>query len=133
MQKWVVIWLCLSIALRSANENSCGYEPADAQAIVGKAASKERIILGRIRQEVVVRPEMWGDVLLRELTGGIPPFGELLKPALSTAAGRSATYARTGLEIPLRSFAPRSSNSNRLPSSFRVLSAMTTAFGLATP
>src|SRR4029077_7609768 len=35
-------------------------------------------------------------------------------------------------EIPFRSFAPRSSSSNRLPTSFRVLSATTTLFGSAT-
>src|SRR5262249_47265089 len=57
------------------------YEPADAQAIVGKAASQQRLIFGRIRQEVLVRPVMRGDVLLSELAGGIPPFGEKLKPA----------------------------------------------------
>ena len=50
-----------------------------------------------------------------------------------TKLGRSAAQARTGPAMPLRSLAPRSSSSNRLPSSFRVLSAMTTMFGSATP
>ena len=35
--------------------------------------------------------------------------------------------------MPFRSRAPRSSSSNRLPSSLRVLSAMTTLFGSASP
>ena len=35
--------------------------------------------------------------------------------------------------MPLRSLAPRSSSSNRLPSSLRVLSAITTPFGFAMP
>jgi hypothetical protein len=46
-------------------------------------------------------------------------------------AGRNAVKARTGSAVPLRSFGPRSSTSNRLPSSFRVPSAITTAFGSA--
>ena len=52
---------------------------------------------------------------------------------LSTEAGRSAAQARIGTAMPLRSFASRSSSSNRLPRSFRVFSAMTTVFGSATP
>jgi hypothetical protein len=51
---------------------------------------------------------------------------------LATELARSAAQARTGLAIPLKSFAPRSSSSNRLPRSVRVLSAMTTVFGSAT-
>ena len=50
---------------------------------------------------------------------------------LSTELGRSAAQARTAPAMPLSSLAPRSSSSNRLPSSFRVLSAMTTVFGSA--
>jgi hypothetical protein len=38
---------------------------------------------------------------------------------LSTDAGRNATQARRGPDMPLRSCAPRSSSSNRLPRSFR--------------
>ena len=44
-----------------------------------------------------------------------------------------AAACRTGPVMPLRSLAPRSSSSNRLPSSFRVPSAITTVFGSATP
>jgi hypothetical protein len=40
---------------------------------------------------------------------------------LSTELARSAAKVRTGPAMPLRRFAPRSSSSNRLPSSFRVL------------
>ena len=47
--------------------------------------------------------------------------------------GRNAAQARTGPPMPLRSCAPRSSSSKRLPSSLRVLSAMTTVFGSAMP
>jgi hypothetical protein len=39
--------------------------------------------------------------------------------------------AFTGRELRLRSFAPRSSSSNKLPTSLRVLSAMATLFGFA--
>ena len=42
---------------------------------------------------------------------------------LSTELARSA-HARTGSAIPLRSWAPRSCSSNKLPISFRVLSAL---------
>ena len=52
---------------------------------------------------------------------------------LSTEAGRSAAQALTGPEIPLRSCAPSPSRSNRLPRSLRVLSAITTPLGSATP
>ena len=52
---------------------------------------------------------------------------------LSTELDRSAAQARTGPAMPLRSLAPRSSSSNRLPSSRRVPSAMTTMFGSAMP
>ena len=38
--------------------------------------------------------------------------------AASTELARSAAQARTGSAMPLRSLAPRSSSSNRLPSSF---------------
>ena len=44
--------------------------------------------------------------------------------------GRSAAQARTGPAMPFRSFAPRSSSSNRLPTSFRVLSAIDNAVRL---
>jgi hypothetical protein len=50
---------------------------------------------------------------------------------LSTMLGRSATKARMVPSMPLSSCGPRSSSSKRLPSSFRVLSAMTTMFGSA--
>ena len=56
-----------------------------------------------------------------------------LEAALRLKLGRNAAQARTGPAMPLRSFAPRSSSSNRLPRSFRVLSAMTTLFGSAMP
>ena len=46
---------------------------------------------------------------------------------------RSAAQARTGPAMPLRSCAPRSSSSKRLPTSLRVLSAITTLFGSAMP
>jgi hypothetical protein len=46
---------------------------------------------------------------------------------------RSAAQARTGPAMPLRSFAPRSSSSKRLPTSFRVLSAITMLLGSAMP
>jgi hypothetical protein len=51
----------------------------------------------------------------------------------STPLGRSAVQARTGALAPFRSLAPRSSSSNRLPRSLRVLSAITTLFGSARP
>ena len=47
--------------------------------------------------------------------------------------GDRAAQARTGPETPLRFCAPRSSSSNKLPTSFRVLSAMTTLSGSAMP
>ena len=50
---------------------------------------------------------------------------------LSTGLGRSAAHARAGPAMPLRSFAPRSRSSNRLPRSLRVPSAMTTMSGSA--
>ena len=50
---------------------------------------------------------------------------------LSTELARSAAQARAGPAMPLRSLAPRSLSSNRLPSSLRVPSAMTTMFGSA--
>ena len=51
--------------------------------------------------------------------------------AASPGTARRAAKARTGPAMPLRSLGPRSSSSNRLPRSFRVLSAMTTVFGSA--
>jgi hypothetical protein len=71
---------CLKIGKR--NVLRMLHEPADAQSIVGKATSQERVVLGRIRQKVVVRPEMRGDFHFRELAGGIPPFDEFLKPPM---------------------------------------------------
>ena len=52
---------------------------------------------------------------------------------LSTEDGRNATQARTRPPMPLRSCAPRSCISKRLPSIFRVVSAITTVFGSAIP
>src|SRR5262245_62043964 len=46
---------------------------------------------------------------------------------------RTATQARTGSARPLRSLAPRSFSSKRLPRRLRVDSAMTTVFGSAIP
>src|SRR5215471_5209294 len=74
-----LLWHCLELGKRQFLRML--YEPADAQAIVGKAASQHCLIFGSIWQEVLVRPVMRGDVLLRELAGGIPSFGEPLKPA----------------------------------------------------
>ena len=66
-------------------------------------------------------------------TSSVTPLACRASKRLSTEAGRNATHTLTGPEIPLRSRAPRSSSWNRLPNSFRVLSAMTTAFGSAMP
>ena len=52
---------------------------------------------------------------------------------LSTDAGRNAAQAFTGTPMPFSSCAPRSFRSKRLPSSFRVLSAITTISGWAMP
>jgi hypothetical protein len=61
-------------------------------------------------------------------TNGVVAVRNALK-RLSTELARSAAQVRTG--SAMRSLAPRSSRSNRLPRSLRVLSAMTTVFGSA--
>ena len=66
-------------------------------------------------------------------TRAVRPVACSASKRLSTELARSAAQARTGPAMPLRSFAPRSSSSKRLPRSFRVLSAMTTVFGSAIP
>jgi hypothetical protein len=66
-------------------------------------------------------------------TSSVNPLACRASKRLSTPLGRSAVQARTGPAMPLRSLAPRSSSSNRLPRSLRVLSAITTLFGSATP
>ena len=74
-----------------------------------------------------------------DLQRALDAAGEVRPPAcraskrLSTEAARSAAHALMGPEMPLRSCAPRSSNWKRLPTSFLVLSAMTTLFGSAMP
>ena len=57
-------------------------------------------------------------------TSSVSPLACKASKRLSTEAGRNAAQARTGPAMPLRSCAPRSSSSNRLPTSFRVLSAI---------
>jgi hypothetical protein len=64
-------------------------------------------------------------------TRAVRPLACNASKRLSTALGRNAAHARIGAEMPLRSLAPRSSNSNRLPRSRRVLSETTTVFGSA--
>ena len=54
-------------------------------------------------------------------TSAVRPLVCSASKRLSTELARCAAQARTGTAMPLRSFAPRSSSSNRLPSSFRVL------------
>jgi hypothetical protein len=66
-------------------------------------------------------------------TSSVSPLACTASKRLSTEAGRKAAQALTGAPTPLRSCAPRSCKSKRLPSCFRVLSAMTTVFGSATP
>ncbi len=66
-------------------------------------------------------------------TRSVRPLVCMASKRPSTEAGRSAAQARTGPEIPLSSCGPRSSSSNKLPTSLRVLSATTTLFGSATP
>ena len=64
-------------------------------------------------------------------TSSVNPLACRASKRLSTEAGRNAAHARTGLLMPFRSCAPRSCRSKRLPRNLRVLSAMTTVFGLA--
>src|SRR5215813_4515932 len=64
-------------------------------------------------------------------TRAVRPLGCSASKRLSTVLARSATQARTGSAMPLRSLAPRSLSSKRLPRSLRVASAMTTVFGSA--
>ena len=66
-------------------------------------------------------------------TSAVSPLACSASKRLSTEAGRKAVQAFTGPPMPLRSFAPRSCSSKRLPRSFRVSSAMTTMFGSAIP
>jgi Transposase IS116/IS110/IS902 family len=58
-------------------------------------------------------------------TRAVSPAPWSASKRLSTGLARSAAQAFARPAMPLRSFGPRSSSSNRLPSSFRVLSAMT--------
>jgi hypothetical protein len=53
-------------------------------------------------------------------TRSVRPVACRASKRLSTEDGRNAAQARRGPAIPLRSLAPRSSGSNRLPRSFRV-------------
>ena len=66
-------------------------------------------------------------------TSSVRPLACMASNRPSTEEGRSATDARCGPAIPLRSFVPRSSSSNTSPSSFLVPSAITTVFGSAMP
>src|SRR5215472_13587579 len=51
-----LLWHCLKLGKRKFLRVL--YEPADAQAIVGKAASQHCLIFGSMREEVLVRPVM---------------------------------------------------------------------------
>ena len=66
-------------------------------------------------------------------TSAVRPSACNASKRLSTEAGRSAAQALTGPTMPLKAFAPRSPSSKRLPTSFRVLFAITTLFGCAMP
>jgi hypothetical protein len=66
-------------------------------------------------------------------TRAVRPLACRASKRLSTELARNAAQACAGPAMPLRSFGPRSSSSNRLPRSLRVLSAMTTVFGSAIP
>src|SRR5262249_43133767 len=66
-------------------------------------------------------------------TSAVRPAACSASKRLSTVLARSATHARSGSATPLRSLAPRSLSSTRLPRSLRVGSAMTTVFGSAIP
>ncbi len=70
-------------------------------------------------------------ILLRARRGRSRPLACSASKRLSTELARSAAQARAGPAMPLRSFGPRSSSSNRLPRSLRVPSAMTTVSGSA--
>ena len=66
-------------------------------------------------------------------TRAVRPVACSASKRLSIELDRSATQARSGPAIPLRSFALRASSSKRLPSSLRVPSAITTVLGSAIP
>ena len=77
-------------------------------------------------------PQEQFEFFFRPTSSVTPPACRASK-RLSTEHGRSAAHARTGPSTPFRSFAPRSLSSNRLPTSLRVFSAITTLFGSAMP
>jgi hypothetical protein len=64
-------------------------------------------------------------------TSSVRPLAWRASKRLSTEDGRNTVQACTVAAMPLSSCAPRSRSSNRLPTSFRVLSAMTTLFASA--
>ncbi len=66
-------------------------------------------------------------------TNAVKPIACNASKRLAIELARSAAQVRIGSAMPLRFLAPRSSKSKRSPSSFRVLSAMTTVFGSAIP
>jgi hypothetical protein len=80
-----------------------------------------------------------GGVLVQEKpwehapTSSVNPLACNASKRPSTEAGRRTAQALTGPPMPFRSFAPMSTSWKRLPRSFRVLSAITTTFGSATP